>query len=57
METHFIFQGLSCKIALLQRRQLNWYFSLSALTYDHTVNKMTSHMIHICHMQIALFSG
>ena len=38
---------------MLQQRQLNWYFSLSALIYDHTVNKMTSHMIHICHMQNA----
>ena len=32
-------------------------FSLSALIYDHTLNKMTSLMIHICHIQIALFSG
>ena len=38
-------------------RQLNWYFSVSALIYDVTKKNMTPPMIHICHKQIALLSG
>ena len=42
---------------ILHRRQLNWYFSLSALIWDNTDMKMTPPVIQICHTQNALFSG
>ena len=38
-------------------RQLNWYFSVSALIYDLAMKNMTPPVIHICHKQIALLTG